>query len=193
MIRWWDLTGWRPAGPDLAALGGPGVAAATLTRAEQSPDARPVWMRDEVSAHAGGVLCISFAQNGKILASGGNDHMARVWAGDGTKLVQNLLPKHADAVRAVAVSPDGQTVATVNNALSPTIRLFNTQTWRERPRLVGHSASIYALAMSEDGQLLASASFDQTVRLWEVDDGRERGKLVGHTMQVCRRGGLRSR
>ncbi len=184
MIRWWDLTGWRPVNAEAAALGGPGAVAAVLTRAGRAPDARPVWeVRDPERAHPGGVLCLSFARNGKVLASGGADKMAKVWAGDGTKLVRDLLPAHADAVSAVAVSPDGLTVATANNAQAPTVRLFDTQTWRER-RLFGHTGSIHALAMSDDGQLLASAGFDKTVRLWELDDGRERGKLVGHTHRV---------
>ncbi len=188
MLRWWDLTGWRPVPVDVGGLGGPAATAASLTRAAQSPDARPVWAREKaILAHPGGVLCLAFAQTGKLLITGGNDRMAKVWAGDGSKLVRNLLPTHADVVRAVAITPDGNTVATVNNPSGdnqpPTIRLFNTQTWRER-RLFGHAKSIYALAVSDDGQLIASTGFDKSVRMWDVDDGRERGHLVGHSQQV---------
>ncbi|MBN9122924.1 MAG: WD40 repeat domain-containing protein, partial [Planctomycetes bacterium] len=183
MIRWWDLTAWRAAPPAAGALGGAGAAAVGLTRAAAALDASPVRpAREPVPAHAGGVLSVSFSQNGKVLASGGADRTVKVWTGDGAKLVR-ALPHHADAVRAVAVSPDGQTVATVHNGQPPTIRLFNTQTWRER-RLFGHTASVYALAYSDDGQLLASAGFDKTVRLWDPEDGRERGQLVGHTQLV---------
>jgi WD40 repeat protein/serine/threonine protein kinase len=182
VIRWWELGGWRPAPTDVAGLGGPGAIVATQTIAKQSHDARLVWQSREVDAHASGVLCVAFSQNGKLLASGGNDSHARVWTGDGAKLVR-VLPRHADVVRAVAVSPDGNTVATTNNGTPPTVRIFNTQTWRES-RFFGHTKSIYALAFSDDGQLLASAGFDKAVRLWDAEDGRERGHLVGHTQQV---------
>ncbi|HEY1187504.1 MAG TPA: protein kinase [Gemmata sp.] len=181
-LRWWDLTGWRPAGPDLAALGAPGALAVALVRSAQAANARAVWELRKLPAHPGGVLCAAFSQNGRLLVSGGNDHIARVLSADGAKTVRTL-PAHADAVRAVAVAPDGSAVATVNNGLAPQVRLFDTRTWRDR-RLFGHTATIYALAFSDDGQQLASAGFDRTVRLWDAEDGRERGQLVGHAQQI---------
>ncbi len=180
-LRWWKLTAWRPTPPDVAGLGGPGAVAASLTAANHSTDAQPVWAARAVLAHPGGVLSIAFAPNGAFLVSGGNDSRAWVWSGDGANR-RRTLPRHAGPVRAVAVSPEGEMIATTNNGEPPTVRLFDTRTWRER-RLFGHTKSIYALTFGE-GQLLASAGFDKSVRLWDTDDGRERGKLVGHTQQV---------
>jgi WD40 repeat protein len=37
--------------------------------------------------------------------------------------------------------------------------------------LQGHTSTVPGVALSADGQLLASASFDGTVRLWEVSSG----------------------
>ena len=37
--------------------------------------------------------------------------------------------------------------------------------------LAGHTAHVWSVAFSPDGQLLASGSVDRTVRLWRVGDG----------------------
>lgn len=46
--------------------------------------------------------------------------------------------------------------------------------------LRGHRDSIYALALSADGKLLASGSYDQTILLWDVASGKQLRPLTGH-------------
>ena len=41
-----------------------------------------------------------------------------------------------------------------------------------------------SVAASHDGQMLASASWDQTVRIWNVATGRQMGKFEGHEGRV---------
>lgn len=50
--------------------------------------------------------------------------------------------------------------------------------------LSGHTSSVYGVAFSPDGQLLASASLDNTVKLWDVGTGQVVRTLSGHTNGV---------
>jgi len=43
--------------------------------------------------------------------------------------------------------------------------------WQELATLEGHTSPVYAVAMSRDGTLLASGSFDGTTRLWDIASG----------------------
>jgi WD40 repeat protein/serine/threonine protein kinase len=183
LLRWWDVWGWHPTNPDAGIAGGLGSVAASSTHVRLSPDPRPVREYRSIEAHPKGVASIAFSAGGDVLVSGGADGNARVWAADGASLIRSFSG-HAGAVSAVAVTPDGKLIATVNNGNIPTIRLLNVATGKEVRRLIGHTRSVFALAISADGELLASSGLDKTIRLWGVDNGTERGLLLGHEQRV---------
>lgn len=56
---------------------------------------------------------------------------------------------------------------------------------RDVRRFPRHPGSVYALAFSRDGRLLATACADGKARIWEYATGRLQGELSGHTGEVC--------
>jgi WD40 repeat protein len=90
--------------------------------------------------------------------------------------------QHANALRAVAISPDGKVIASGSG--KGTIRLWDADTGRELRLLTGHNSTIAGLAFSPDGKTLASASWDRTARLWDIASGKIVSTLGGHTQGV---------
>ena len=87
------------------------------------------------------------------------------------------LSRHSNCVRSVAISPDGNTLA--SGSSDETIKLWQLNTGREIRTLgrgwfsSGHSGGVICVAFSPNGQTLASGSSDGTIRLWDVRSGKQ--------------------
>ncbi|MEQ9237655.1 WD40 domain-containing protein [Coleofasciculus sp. E2-BRE-01] len=88
----------------------------------------------------------------------------------------NQLLAHKNAVQTVAISPDGQLIAT--GGQDKMIKL-----WRRDGKLLGswrgHEDIVTAVEFTPDGQRLVSASWDQTIKLWNLE-GTVLQTIQGH-------------
>jgi WD40 repeat protein len=78
----------------------------------------------------------------------------------------STLRGHEDAIRRVAVSPDGQRVATASQDGTARVwRLDGTGA----PVVLRHEGPVIAVAFGPDGQRVVTASQDGTARVWRAD------------------------
>lgn len=90
---------------------------------------------------------------------------------------------------AMIFAPQNSVVRNVCGQIPPWIRGYpiTPPMWSlELQKLEGHTSWVNAVAFSQDGSLLASASHDQTVRLWNPATGQEIQKLgnVGYNTRL---------
>jgi cytochrome c len=140
-------------------------------------DARPA--QAQLRGHGGPVRAIAVSSDGKSALSGSFDTAAIRWSLT-TESAEQVLRFHSDAVNAVAFLKDGRMATAGADA-----RIAVWTAGRQQPDRVfeGHRAPIAGLAVSPDGSVLASASWDHTVRLWSLANGARR-VLEGHTQNV---------
>jgi WD40 repeat protein len=59
---------------------------------------------------------------------------------------------------------------------------MSEESWgAESQTLRGHSDRVQSVAVSPDGRLLASGSYDNTIKLWDLNTGKLRQTLEGHS------------
>ncbi|HEV3446875.1 MAG TPA: hypothetical protein VG099_19710, partial [Gemmataceae bacterium] len=94
-----------------------------------------------------------------------------------TQTERMRLPELSDLVANVRFAPDGATLATAG--YDKTVKLWDTATGKVRTTFRGENPVI-GVAFSADGELAASASFqERVVHLWNANTGTEQWTLPG--------------
>ncbi|HKH01792.1 MAG TPA: c-type cytochrome [Bradyrhizobium sp.] len=133
----------------------------------------------QLRGHGGPVRAVGISSDGRTAISGSFDSTAIRWSLT-RNAAEQVLRFHTDAVNAVVFLGDGR-LATAG--ADGNIAIWSSGSAEPDLVLQGHTAPIAALAVSADGAMLASASWDQTVRLWPLAGGAPR-VLNGHTQNV---------
>ena len=138
----------------------------------------------QLRGHGGPVRSLAIAPDGTSAISGSFDTSAIRWSLEKGAAAE-VLRFHDGAVNAVALLRDGRAVTSGEDA-----RIAIWQPGEPKPAAVlqGHKAPVVSLAVSPDGAMLASASWDHTARLWPLSGapggGGEPRVLEGHKDNV---------
>ena len=133
------------------------------------------------------VCSLAFSPDGRHLAIAGSDPteaVIRVWTvSDKRAVFVQKIPRRA--LRGVAFSPDGQTLAVISNPrddrtpFSSEVALFDWAANHRLQALRGHIGGITALQYSPSGQHVATTGLDRSVRIWDSKTADQ--TLILHT------------
>jgi WD40 repeat protein len=177
---------FSPDGKWLVSSGKDGIDKGGMIRVWERATGKQLFV---LSCREEPVTALAFTPDGKHLVSGGYDSRGarnvggiRLWELSTRRQVREFRSgDEQDAVEAVAVSPDGRTMA--SGCKTRTVRLWDLATGKLLRQLRGHDppGAFYSLAFSPDGRTLASGGNGHEIYLWDIRTGSRLGAdLAGH-------------
>jgi cytochrome c len=113
--------------------------------------------------HADAVNAVVLLRDGRAATAGADGRIA-IWT-PGNAQPDTVLEGHTAPIAALAVSPDGATLASAS--WDQTVRLWPLAGGVPRV-LDGHTQNVNGVAFAPDGRTLVSVSYDQSVRIWPL-------------------------
>lgn len=170
-----------------------------------------------LEGHERSTFAVAFSSDGAMLASCGAEGTARLWEVPSAKpegfaatgreraafKAQASVPVSPSSIKlwklgaganratildvgamaGVAISPDGNTLAT--GSWEGTVTPWDTHSGRERATLKAHEEVACSVAFSPDGKRLVTGGWDHAVKLWDLNSGKELLALKGDSRFYC--------
>ena len=201
----WDATALvnQPSAPRLVTVAAPPASYHPILALALSPDSTrlAVGCGNEVvlydvtgtkldvinraSAHADPVQSIAWSPDGKHLATGAFRRVV-IWNSESLTKEHEITNGLTDRIAALRFLPDGNQLVIADGRASElgTIRLADPNTGIITASWTAHADTIFDVAVSPDGKLLATAGADRLVKLWDLETHKELAKLEGHTAPI---------
>jgi WD40 repeat protein len=188
-VTYWDLTSARmrslfKTGPQM--LGNVAVSrdnrrvVATSQNNLFLYDLETIQVERTWAGHGRTVTCGLFTANGNLI-TGSEDGTLKVWDAKGELLA--TMRGHEEAVRAVALLPNGETMLSASD--DRTVKRWDLNTFKEISTLRGHTLPISSLAVGADGKSAASGAADPTndnrgeLILWDLEAAKQQLRVDG--------------
>jgi WD40 repeat protein len=143
------------------------------------------WSSARLAAHRRAVTGAAFTPDGRIMATGGEEGLAKLWdVATHREIVR--FKGHLKSVQSVAISPDGGRLATGGGG-TEAVKLWDIQTHQELITLAGEGSLTTFLRFSPDGNKLIALNLDSDYKLrlqiwrapsWAEIEAVEKGKAM---------------
>lgn len=133
------------------------------------------------------IRSVCFSPDGKLLATGAEDKLIRIWDLS-TKRIIKILRGHEQDIYSLDFFPDGDRL--VSGSGDRTVRIWDLRL-SQCSLTLSIEDGVTTVAVSPDGKLIVAGSLDKTVRVWDsstgflverLDSGNESGN--GHQDSV---------
>ncbi|XP_051128116.1 uncharacterized protein LOC127249389 [Andrographis paniculata] len=131
------------------------------------------------NCHPGGATAVSFPQHGSHIYTAGADGMVCQMDTISGNLL-NKLEATSRAISSLAVSPDGNRIATAAGQL----KIFNWSNQKKLQKFSGHPGAVRCMVFSEDGRyVLSSASGERYIAVWKIDGSKNKTASLSLAME----------
>jgi len=130
----------------------------------------------KVSLHSAPVTTVQFSPDSKLLISSSRDKTIKIWHCE-TEQLQQTLQGHRFAINTLQVSPYGDVI--LSGSQGGEIILWNLKTGK-RLNCLSLDQSVYAIAISPNGEQFAVGSVDSTIQIWDLYRFKPLFSLKGH-------------
>jgi len=165
LLLWDSAPGAGPnslnAIPSLPWDSAPSAAPSSLDAIPSQPISQPIYVLPILEPIYG----LAYTPDSKILVSGGPADQILVWDVSSRKLLRRLERNGSKLVLALALSPDGKTLAVASG--DSKVALWNVTDWQLRPKTLDHEGVSLGLAFSPDSKTLAASAAKEII-LWDV-------------------------
>lgn len=117
-----------------------------------------------------GINTIAWTPDSKVIASGSDDKIIRLWDIATGKCLHQPLIGHHNYVFSIAFSPKGNML--VSGSYDEAVFLWDVRTARLMRSLPAHSDPVRSVDFVRDGTLIASCSSDGLIRIWDTATGQ---------------------
>ncbi len=132
---------------------------------------------------SGGINCIAFTKEGRIILTGGSDYVIRAFRINNKTLKEiKSFKGHKNGILDVKISDNKKYL--ISSSLDWSIRIWNFKSKKLLKVLKGHNGNVNSLALVMRNKRLVSADDKGKIYLWKFPSGRLLKKINAHNDKI---------